>query len=68
MHEGDPTVCSHPPSTVFDGFGAELGGVPLVPIERGSPEEAEFAARWKALLGDYDLAETLTCDARVVPP
>lgn len=66
VHEGDITSCSHPPWTVYDGAGKEVGLVGMQPVTIGSPEQKAIDARWSALLAGAKRAETTDCSGQVV--
>jgi hypothetical protein len=64
-HHGDIQSCSHPPTTVFDATGKELGAIANQPVLKGSEEERRFAEQRATLFGAHRKSETVDCQARV---
>jgi len=65
VHHGDIQSCSHPPTTVFDATGKELGAIANQPVVKGSEEERRFAEQRATLFGAHRKSETVDCQARV---
>jgi hypothetical protein len=65
-HDGDLQKCSHPPTTVFDQAGKEVGGIAQEPIVRGSAREKEVEARRATLFGDAKHVVTFDCAGKWV--
>jgi hypothetical protein len=46
---------------IFDDAGRELGGIPLQPVQPGSPEQRSFEALRQKLLGGLVKGQTARC-------
>lgn len=66
-HDGDITQCSHPPTSVYDADGKEVGGIPLEPIQPGSERAKEIEAVHARLFGDSKHVLTANCEGKVLP-
>jgi hypothetical protein len=67
-HDGDLQKCSHPPTTVFEKTGKEVGGIAEEPIVRGSAREKEVEAHRASLFGDSKHVVTFDCSGKHLGP
>ena len=65
VHRGDIERCSHPPTTVFDASGKELGAIANQPVVPGSEDARRFDEQRAKLFGANRKSETVDCQARV---
>lgn len=65
-HDGDIRRCSHPPTTVYDREGKEVGAIPLEPIVPGSARDKELAAKQRAIFGEARHVTTFDCQGRML--
>jgi hypothetical protein len=65
LHHGDIRRCSHPPSVYFDASGAEVGTIPMKPIQKGSDEEKKIDADHTKFAAGGKPVEETDCSGKV---